>query len=63
MCPENARLHRVLWELSTIIPKGMPAEKAHKIIEMDRNNPDYQAAIEAIRLHNRSCEICQEVWN
>ena len=58
MCEVNIALHRLLWELATVVPKQATVEQAQAIIRLDRDDPLYQQVIEQIREHYKTCKEC-----
>jgi len=64
ICAEGARLRRVWWGqcAQMAVPAGRAAPSVEQLvrISLERQQPGYQAAVEALREHNQICEICRE---
>jgi hypothetical protein len=62
MCPDSMKLHRIWWDTCTQLKPDMTPAQQQKLIELDRADPEYQAALMAVRVHNSTCPECRRIW-
>jgi len=67
-CQEASRLRAALYQITARQPAPQGATKSpslyvFQVIGDQRNDPEYQDALNALFEHNASCPVCRARWN
>lgn len=57
-CPEANRL-RMVWYSTAAVLNGIPEGVRARLVIMEQQDPEYQAAKEAYTTHLRNCDTCR----